>query len=197
MSIRSYLSFNGYPILRLIIISLPAISTKVIWNGTFALCYILQENIAPIALVGYTLTVMVLAILFIQCLKLIPNFKLIGLGIFCTIFYVLYTIPAFDFDRVALRFSLHEQQYFTQIEADKSLSPKFIVIPWGELALFPAGGVWENLIYDEADQVGLAPEKRSPEWTDRHGGYATKMLPQCEFTILSLGEHFFYTHEFC
>jgi hypothetical protein len=180
---------------QLVSVVLLAVLIKVAWNGSYALGYVFQERQLIINALGKFISLIALGSLCHQCLKWKPN--LTGLGCFFVACYVLYLIPPINFYEVSFRFFRNKQEYISNIKSDKSDYPKFIVFNWGEYAGFPAGGVWEDLIYDETDQIGLPPEKRSLAWTASHGGYTTLALPNCKIHIIPLEEHFFYLNQVC
>ncbi|MBW0003052.1 MAG: hypothetical protein JO216_06165 [Hyphomicrobiales bacterium] len=180
---------------RLVGVILLASIAKANWAFLYAAGYIFQSWHEYIFLVGIAIQISTVSFIFYHCIKWNSGFGRYLL--LSAIFLAMYFVPAVNFHEVSLRFFLNREAYLSKIKSDISDSPKFLVFDWGEYAGFPAGGAWENLIYDETDQMGLPPESRSPEWSMRHGGYATKLIPQCNVRIVSLGHHFFFVAQSC
>jgi hypothetical protein len=77
------------------------------------------------------------------------------------------------------------------VENTVGREPKFVVFKLKEGLGFPAGGVWDYIVFDATDEIGFAAAQRTEEWRKLHGGYVTPATSQCEVRIRHLDGHFF------
>jgi hypothetical protein len=100
------------------------------------------------------------------------------------------------------RFQISRPYYLLKIAYVPRLNnePLFLTFDWGESGGAGVNSVIDTLIYDETDQVGLPPEKRTTEWKQRaekqqQGSNLTMILApptsSVQVTTIAFGHHFF------
>jgi uncharacterized membrane protein len=148
------------------------------------------------------------SLLFVAILIIIRLFQkrfIEGLALFAVL-----CIP-FSFkdavDRHYWKFRLHKSEYQSAIQADSNPPPKYRVFNWGNRNTHLMGGgfIVEGIVYDESDEVGRAPDSRSPGWLQRRSNSSPQDLwviapsgyPTCRKLTKPFGEHFYYLAKEC
>ena len=98
-----------------------------------------------------------------------------------------------------VRFHVSRFYYLHKIaEAPRANNaPLFIMFDWGESGGAAVPNIFDTLIYDETDQIGLPPEKRSDEWMERMDKRRTGSIlytilePGKLWETTAFGQHFF------
>jgi hypothetical protein len=73
-----------------------------------------------------------------------------------------------------IRFEIGKGYYTDQVaKLPETGEPRFKIFDWGQTGGVAVTNIIYTLIYDESDEIGLAPEARSKEWLQRAG----KMCP--------------------
>lgn len=105
-------------------------------------------------------------------------------------------LPRIDFDPEYVLFRNNRDGYRAELDRDPSPSPKFRIFPLRELASFPAGGDFYEIVYDETGQIGRPEADRTPDWTAKHGHLRVAEIrgnsnPHAALVIRSFGDNFF------
>jgi len=89
-------------------------------------------------------------------------------------YIILAGAGAAGIDTQWIRFEIGKGYYIDQVaKLPETDEPRFKIFPWGETGGAAVTNIIYTLIYDESDEIGLAPEARSKEWRQRMG----KMCP--------------------
>jgi hypothetical protein len=104
-----------------------------------------------------------------------------------------------------IRFEVNKSEYERQIaEIPQTDAPRLKMFDWGSTGGAAVVNVFYNLIYDESDEIGLSPERRSAEWYSRVSPLCpgTQMcsilksdLPGYDIEIKKMGTHFYLVTE--
>jgi hypothetical protein len=106
------------------------------------------------------------------------------------------------------KFRANRSSYLLAVEADLSPLPKYRVFSWGNYnTTFGGGVVFQAIVYDESDEISLAPDVRSAGWIARRSNWLPEdrwiyVLPDkdsytCKRRTVPFGGHFFYVEEQC
>lgn len=117
-------------------------------------------------------------------------------GAVCLSIIVAFVLPTIDFDPEYFLFRNNRDRYRAEIDRDISPSPKFMIFPLRELASFPAGGNFYDIVYDESGQFGRPEADRTSDWNAKHGhlslaGIRGGSNPHAELQVRSFGDNFF------
>jgi hypothetical protein len=135
----------------------------------------------------------------------------LGIG---AVFIVALIFLLIQIDVPYIVFELNKNKYLDEVETTNPAGPTFIVFDY-----WKGEGMWEWIIFDSTDQIGLPENKRTEEWKSiqlpgqaRHNWYASRdiyledangsghivgSVPQCNFTTRYLELHFFYVTKHC
>lgn len=109
-------------------------------------------------------------------------------------------LPKVDFDAEYILFKKNREAYLAAVASDLSPSPKFMTFALREIAGFPAGSDFYEIVYDETGQLGRPQAERTPEWKEKHGvrfqaqnGKVNPPLSRLE--VRSFGDNFFLVVE--
>lgn len=99
-------------------------------------------------------------------------------------------------DPVIVSYFFLKDEYRADITKTGEDGPKFAVFDLSNIAGFPAGGVWNYIVFDSTDEIDRPASQRSVEWSRLHGAFAAP-IPQCEIVVRHLETHFFYVKQSC
>jgi hypothetical protein len=116
-----------------------------------------------------------------------------------------WALAAAGMDPPRVRFELNRPFYLRQIgEFTNTGAPIFKFFDWGETGGPTISTGLYTLIYDESDEITMAPEQRSSDWQHRVGSLCpgTRMcsalspeMPR-EIEIRKMADHFYLVSEF-
>jgi hypothetical protein len=106
------------------------------------------------------------------------------------------------------KFRANRSSYVLAVKADPSPQPKYLVFSWGNYnTTFGGGVVFQAIVYDESDEISLAPDARSAGWITRRSNWPPEdrwiyVLPgkysyTCKRRTVPFSGHFFYVEEQC
>jgi hypothetical protein len=100
-----------------------------------------------------------------------------------------------------IRFELNREYYQEQVALlPQTSEPRFKIFDWGSTGGAAVVNIFHTLIYDESDEIGLSPERRSIDWNRRAnalcpGSQMCSILhpdpPRHFVNIRSMGAHFY------
>ena len=104
-------------------------------------------------------------------------------------------LPRLDFDVEYFVFKQNEASYMAAIEAESAAPPRFKYFDLREFSGL-AGGDFYYVVYDEAQEIDLPPEKQSAGWKSLHYGFTSAGVkgianPQARITASRLEGSFF------
>jgi hypothetical protein len=103
-----------------------------------------------------------------------------------------------------IRFEIGKQYYVDQIaKLPQTDEPRFKIFEWGQTGGAGVTNLVFTLIYDESDEIGLAPEGRSKEWQQRAGRMCpgtmmcsiTNPYGEMSITVKRIEGHFYLVTE--
>lgn len=162
-----------------------------------------QKGFSLLALSIFILVICVFAIVLLFQRRIFESVLYLMIG--CAAFLSLGISPLFD--AYHWKFAIEESSYLSQISRDQSRPPQFRVFNWGNENTSIGGGyIVRAVVYDEADEIALAPEARSAGWIerreislpeDRWVTAASSKLAICNRSTRPLGGHFYYLQQVC
>ncbi len=91
-----------------------------------------------------------------------------------TALLVITWLGAVGFTPSWIRFQILRAQYEAQIAVSTAVSPKLAAFDWTDTGEADTANTSNTLIYDESDEIGLSPPRRSQRWLERAARIANR-----------------------